>query len=406
MPSLNLSGLSKKLLKDHINRWVFSNSKTDLYLVGGYLRDAILSRESMDIDYVIKNDPAEIARKLARRFNGTLVTFKGIVFRVVLKNERNIDFTPLKGRIEDNLMLRDFTINAMAWSPQKGLIDPHKGLEDLRKGVIRVLSERSIIDDPLRILRAYRHACELSFSIDSDTSRLLSLHAHELKNVPHERITAEFFKILNQKNSYIYIRKATIHNVLQEVFKVNKGILLKNLKLLRDYEAFIECNRKRINNLLKKRGFIDFLNEEFSEGLTRDGLIKLFLISKDRLWETLLKPGKKIRKAISYMTEGLGAYTNHELYDVFLLSGGYVYEMALIISVVMDRGFESLLKSADRFIECKKKPLLDGNDIQRLLGERKGRIVGRAIASLHKAQYTEEVRTKRQAIDFIISNFT
>jgi len=407
LPSFNLSALSKGILQEGINKWVFNNSKATIYLVGGYIRDTILNRRAMDIDYVVEDDPSEIATEVSRRFNGKLIAFKGHVFRIVLKDKRIIDITPLRNDINKDLMLRDFTINAMAWSPLSGLIDPYGGMKDLNDRLIRVVREEGLLDDPLRILRAYRHANELSFLIEKKTSRLLKLYAPRLKDVPHERIKAEVFKILNHDDCFVYIRRSIRDNVLQEVFKLSKARLLNNLRLLRDYEVFIKRRGKRIKNLLKRRGFNDFLNEEFAEGLRRGGLIKLLFISDGMPADALIIPGKRIEKAITDMRRALSSYRKEmrddELYGIFLLSRGYTYEVALIISIMYKKRLEDLLRAADKF---NKKPLLNGDDLKELLGYDEGVAIGDALALLHKAQYSGKVKTKRQAQDFIRSNLT
>ncbi len=409
----NPADLPEKILSERINEWVFNNLKTTGYLVGGYLRDALLCRNSMDIDYVIDGDPLEIAKQTARKFNGTLIIFKNTVFRIVLRNGKVIDFTPLRGSIHDDLMLRDFTINAMAWSPKSGFIDPLGGLKDLEKGVIRVFSSRSLKDDPLRVLRAYRHAVELCFTIDEETSALLRLHAPELKSIAPERITGEFFRILNQKNCCYHLKKSFIDGILQEVTKLDKETLTRNLRLLKRYEAFIERNGKRINSFFRKRENDDFLGEEINQGLKRDGLIKLFLILKNHKIikrEISLRPSKSIRKIISSISKGLdnvrGKITDERLYHIFSASGEYIYETAIVLSLIHEKRLKEFLRRAEDFIKFRKRPLLNGEEIQDLLKCGSGIIVGKSIALLHKAQFLGQISTKPQAKRLILSNLT
>lgn len=413
MPLISPSDLSKKILSEPINKWVFNNSRMTVYLVGGYLRDVLLCRASMDIDYVIDGNPHEIAKEAVRKFNGTLIIFKDIVFRIALRDRKVIDFTPSRGSIYDDLMLRDFTINAMAWSPEKGIIDPSGGIIDLGKGIIRVLSPKNIEDDPLRILRAYRHAAELSFSIDKETSRLLRLYAHELKKISLERITSEFFRILNQKDCFYYLKKALNDDVLQEVLRLNKKTLRENLRLLKRYEAFIDKNEKKINSFFNKRGFDNFLREEINQGLERDGLIKLSLILRENKIakrENFLRPSKNIRKAVNNIFKGSslirGRITDERLYDIFSAVSEYVYETALILSMMNERRLEGFLKRADDFIRFRKMPLLNGEEIQDLLKCGEGIIIGKVIALLHKAQFLGQLRTKTQAKRFTLYNLT
>jgi tRNA nucleotidyltransferase/poly(A) polymerase len=407
------SNLSRKILSEIINKWIFDNTGTNIFLVGGYLRDVLLGRRSMDIDYVVDGNPLEAAKETARRFKGTLIIFKGPVFRVVLPDRVIVDFTPIRGTIHDDLMLRDFTINAMAWSPEGGIIDPSGGIKDLEKGIIRVLFPKNLEDDPLRVLRAYRHAAELSFAIDRDTSVLLKQNASGLKRVSAERITYELFRTLNQKECYRYIRKSFDDGVLHEVVKLKKERLRANLRILKKFEDFISHNGKRIDRFFKKRGSAEFLKDELNQGLERDGLIKLFLILKDHRTNQktgLLRLSRNIRKAIRSFSQGLellnGRITDEHLYEIFSASGEHVYEMSIIISMSHEKRLEEFLRRADDFIRLRRKPLLNGDEIKEILRCSRGITIGKARAFLNKAQFLGQIRTKKSAKKLLLANFT
>jgi len=407
------SSLSKRIQSDTINRWIFNNVKGKVFLVGGYLRDALLGRHSMDIDYVVDGDPVEIAREVSRKFIGTLIVFRGHVCRVVLPDKRVIDFTPLKGDVYDDLMHRDFTINAVAWSPEEGLIDPSGGMRDLEKGVIRVTSPANLEDDPLRVLRAYRHAAELSFKIERETSRHLKRNAPGLEGIPPERITYEFFRILNQRGCHRYLAKAFRDGVLGVIVKIDMDSLKENLSNLRAFESFMNKNRERIAYFLNKRGLAGFLGEEVSQGLEREGLLRLCLIMCGygiNKKTTLLRVATRIKKAVRGLSKGLelcsGRITDEALYEIFSRSSGYVYEASILLSIRRKERLEEFLKKADNFIRFKKKPLLNGEEIKEVLGCVKGSIIGEAQSFLHKAQFMGQAMTKKTAKRLIASNFT
>ena len=164
--------ISDKILSDPVNKWVFANSKNDTYLVGGYVRDLLRSRRSRDKDFVIKQNAGEIARKTAQKFKGTFIELKkNHTFRVAMDRKRFIDFTYLTDGIRDNLNERDFTVNAIAWSPDSGVIAPPDYMDDIRNKVIRTVSTESLINDPLRVLRAYRLSAQLDFEIGRNTRK-------------------------------------------------------------------------------------------------------------------------------------------------------------------------------------------------------------------------------------------
>jgi tRNA nucleotidyltransferase/poly(A) polymerase len=211
----------KKILSDPMNRWVFKEAKRDVYLVGGCIRDLLIGRESKDRDFALKNDAGKIARKAARIFKGICIEFKNKnTFRVVLKSGHVIDFSRFKNSILKDLGERDFTINAMAWSPHAGIIDPFNGERDLRQGVIRLVNPVNLGKDPLRILRAYRIATQLRFSIGEGTRIYLSKYSAGLKSVARERITEEFFKLIIASNALYYLRLASNDKVLYKVTSI------------------------------------------------------------------------------------------------------------------------------------------------------------------------------------------
>jgi len=412
----NPKALSRKILSEPVNKCIFNTAGTGVFLVGGYLRDLLLGRQSMDIDYVVDGNPFEIAGEVSRQFRGTLIIFKKRVFRIVLPDGRIIDFTPIRGNIQEDLMLRDFTINAMAWSTEGGIIDPSGGIRDLEKGIIRVLSPESLKDDPLRVLRAYRHAVELSFSIDKETSRLLKEHAPGLKSVSPERITHEFFRILNHKHCAHYLSRSLDHNVLGEIIKLKGEKLKDNLRSLKRFEGFIDRNDKKIDSFFRRRSLKGFMEDEISKGLVREGLIKLFITLNGikmiqrqcrlSLSGQIIKAIKDFNRALKQLDKMDKRLTDERLYRIFLSSGEHVYETSLILSIFKEKRLEEFLKRADDFVRFKRRPLLDGNEIKHLLGCERGIIIGKARAFLLRAEFLGQARTKRKAKNLLLSNFT
>ncbi len=207
----------------------FATHGTDAYLVGGYVRDWLLSaRPGRDIDLAVSGDAAAIAEGIAERFSGTIVPLSPDhgVFRVVVPHDPsefdsaddfsrddapwNIDVggstgaigDNLKANLEANLARRDFTINAMAvpladWRSSDAVVDPFGGRTDLAGKTVRALGQSVFQDDPGRLLRAVRLAGQLKFRIEPDTSKLIAANAGLLAGVSPERVREEFLKILS-----------------------------------------------------------------------------------------------------------------------------------------------------------------------------------------------------------------
>ncbi len=186
----------------------------EAYLVGGFVRDVLLGRATTDIDIAVASDALEIAPRVAAALSGKYVPLDKVnrVGRVVLVNEGapstkgqwQLDFSMLKGNIEQDLAQRDFTINALAIDlNQLGrgyrdvqLIDPFDGQGDLEKGIIRSVAETAFESDAARLLRAVRLAAELGFTIDKKTEAQIRRYSCLMASVAGERVREELLRLL------------------------------------------------------------------------------------------------------------------------------------------------------------------------------------------------------------------
>ncbi len=178
------------------------------YLVGGFVRDMLLGRDTADIDIAVASDALTIARRAADVLGGRYIPLdkENGIGRVVLPaNKWYIDFTTLQGDIDHDLARRDFTIDAMAIQLDKRveitlsaerLIDPFNGRDDLRRRVVRAVSETAFEADAARLIRAVRIAAELDFSIDGDTEALIRRDCQLITGVAGERIREELLRLL------------------------------------------------------------------------------------------------------------------------------------------------------------------------------------------------------------------
>lgn len=175
-----------------------------VYLVGGFLRDALLEHPGApDID-LVSADPVALGKALQHAVAGKVICLADRVRRVVFSREGErvqVDISPLYGgSIVEDLRRRDFTINTLAISltgePPR-LIDPAGGLRDLRERRIRVPDPRVLTEDPVRLLRSIRLAAQLGFNIDEITAQAIRHQASLLREVAPERLREEFFEILH-----------------------------------------------------------------------------------------------------------------------------------------------------------------------------------------------------------------
>jgi tRNA nucleotidyltransferase (CCA-adding enzyme) len=176
------------------------------YLVGGAVRDLLLGRTRTDLDLAVDGDVGAIARALGEdittheRFGTATVRVGDLVVDLARSRAESYERpgalpTVSPAPIAEDLARRDFTINAMAvpLTGEAELIDPHGGLGDLRAGLLRVLHERSFVDDPTRALRAARYAARFDLGLEPGTEKLL--RAADLSTVSDDRVQAELRRI-------------------------------------------------------------------------------------------------------------------------------------------------------------------------------------------------------------------
>lgn len=218
------------------------------YLVGGTVRDLILKRSLIDLDFAVKGDSLSLAKEFAKKVGGTFVILDEVfsIARVV-KDKFTIDFSELRGdSIENDLSERDFTINAIALElSQLKIIDPFSGFEDLNRGIIRMVKEENLKTDPLRILRAYRFLGTLNFKIEEKTREALSKNIHLIKVTARERIKEELWKILSLPKSSDTLKLMVEDNIFYSIFKTSELMPFKqNIESLALAEEILSDPKK------------------------------------------------------------------------------------------------------------------------------------------------------------------
>jgi poly(A) polymerase len=172
-----------------------------VWIVGGAVRDAALGGEVRDLDLAVVGDPKPVARAIAGELGDHAFELSAEfrTWRVVSREHGwQVDLTALRGEsIEADLSERDFTIGAVAVPLGEGeAIDPYSGLGDLDARVLRVVSDHSFVEDPLRLLRAPRLAAQLDLEIDPDTARLAREFARRAAAPAGERQLAELRQLM------------------------------------------------------------------------------------------------------------------------------------------------------------------------------------------------------------------
>jgi poly(A) polymerase len=213
----------------------------ELYTVGGTLRDICLGRPAQDIDLAMVGDVTGFAMRFANHLGAAYVPMdaeRGEA-RVVYRKRDVIDLARLRGdTVSEDLSRRDFTINAMACrletlmahaTPE--LIDPHGGWHDMRARVVRMVSDATFRDDPLRLLRAFRLAATLDFTIAPATLMVMEPIVSRLLEVAAERIHGELLKLFAAPNSTPHVIAMARMGLLEVLFPelaATQGLLYRS----------------------------------------------------------------------------------------------------------------------------------------------------------------------------------
>jgi poly(A) polymerase len=195
------------------------------FVVGGFVRDIYLNRESKDVDFVTVGSGIALAEAVKKRIKGShLNVFKNFGTAQIKTTDWEFEFVGARkesydrdsrkpkiedGTFEDDIYRRDFTINTLAISLNEQnygeLIDTFGGLQDLEAGIIKTPLEPKITfsDDPLRMMRAVRFATQLDFKIEEETFQALKSESSRLEIISQERITDELNKIIRSRKPSI-----------------------------------------------------------------------------------------------------------------------------------------------------------------------------------------------------------
>ena len=314
-------------LKNNLNKIAHLNvlsciarsKKVDVWLVGGLLRDTYLKVSAsklgekkikvLDFDFCVEKSAKSLARDFAKKISAKCITLDDAQgsWRVILKKGKRMytyDFTLMRGEtLKDDLSLRDFSINTLALNlndKKRRIIDYFGARDDIKKKTIRIISERVLSDDPLRILRGFVFSLHYGFKIEAKTKKAMLKFKRSLNRISGERISEELFKIFLSDDSYQAIKKMDELKIIDEIIPcitecrgVFQGayhhldVWAHSLETLKEFETLFK------KKLSKDKDIMAYLNEDIAQGRKRLQLLKLACILHD-----IGKPAakKKIKK--------------------------------------------------------------------------------------------------------------
>jgi tRNA nucleotidyltransferase (CCA-adding enzyme) len=213
------------------------------FVVGGYVRDMVLGRDSKDIDVEVYGITPEVLVEILSRYgNPKLVGQSFGVYHMdgydfsFPRTERKsgvghkafeVEINPNMSH-EDAARRRDLTINAMMFCPLTGItLDPYKGLDDLKRGLIRHVDSKTFAEDPLRVLRVAQFAARFEFEISAETEELCKTLIEEMKTLSKERFYIEIEKIMMKASKpsiafHFLLKIGVLEALFPELYELTK----------------------------------------------------------------------------------------------------------------------------------------------------------------------------------------
>ena len=237
---------------------ITSEKKIKCYLVGGAVRDIILGKTPKDLDFVVDKKAENISSEIALELNGEVLsnsefgTSKLSVKKSIydIANARSETYAHpgalpkvTRNSIDKDLWRRDFSINSVAIQLTQDenwqILDPTDGLTDISHGTIRVLHNKSFVDDPTRIFRAVKYSIRFGFSIDEKTEKLIGncIKSNYINKISGNRILSEVSQILEENNFKTNIQLLSSLGILSSIhpkLKIGNALLDKLTKLNND----------------------------------------------------------------------------------------------------------------------------------------------------------------------------
>ncbi|MGC9360992.1 MAG: hypothetical protein ACP5G7_11585 [Anaerolineae bacterium] len=409
-----------------------------VYLVGGSIRDALLGRNTVDLDFAVDGQAIPVARALADAVQGALVVMdleRDVARVVVGKGDaaQHWDVAGLRAStIQEDLRARDLTINALALplkAPQR-LLDPTDGLADLRRGLLRATNGQAFFEDPVRVVRLARFRGELGLAVEPAARRLAREAATLLQEASPERIRDELFVLLGLPLAWRAVwylqRLGGLAYVLPGMPSLTRSALGAGIDCLRALEYW--SSAWRADDELLPRDETDpslaaMLGGRWSEALaggrTRWQVVKLAAILLGAMPDSVEGAAEALRlsnaearllegavAAARELAHGLPADVPDDLalYRFFRRYGDAGLDGAVLALArwSAEEAQAALRTWLDRYHEVVDPPrLVTGRDVMRVGGIEAGPRVGDMLEAVREAQVVGELDSRVQALSWL-----
>lgn len=375
------------------------------YLVGGAVRDILLQRqrEYLDLDFVVPQDAIKIAKKIANICNAGFVILdqQRNIARVVFK-QATVDFAQQEGEtLLHDLQRRDFTINAIAYNLYTDeLIDPLNGKKDIEKKVIKMISENNLKDDPLRLLRAYRQASQLNFTIENHTHFTLQKLAPLLSKIAPERVRTELNYLLVNSNGSKWLKSAYNDGLLSVWLKNLSLNQVENLTKIDEASNWLKENYQEFKQQSESWYYLAKLANLMSENyeIAEEELVNLkYSRAEIRSIITVLKYLPEILNTNSEMTLRQQYF--------FFLNVGENFPLIAVLAVARGIKKELISYLIDNYLDANNsvahpQSLVTGNDLINKLKISPSPKIGQLLTEIQIAYIENKITTVEDALNF------
>jgi tRNA nucleotidyltransferase (CCA-adding enzyme) len=390
--------------------------------VGGCVRDALLNHPSpyLDLDFVLPESPIEVARALARRYQAGFVVLDAErqIARVVFQ-QATVDCALQVGdSIEEDLYRRDFTVNAIAYSPHtRTLLDPLQGQRDLERQVMRMVRPENLREDPLRLLRAYRQAAQLGFGIEEQTRTHIQTLAPFINTVAAERVRAELSYLLNLSTGTVWLEQLFQDGLLKPIFPNVTQSGLRLLAAMDDAAQYLTQKWPELSSSLHRT-----LSDRVKggEGLRRTALSTAKLVGlvsqNPQLAKDEMQQLKYSRTEINWVT---GLLLGLEQYRADLATGdlrprqqyrlcqilGDGLPIFVVVAIAAGMALQPLVPLIQEYLNptspiAHPKPLVTGQTLMQVLHLQPGPLIGQLLTELALAQADRKIDTEADALAY------
>jgi len=381
--------------------------KVQVFLVGGGVRDLCLGRQNWDLDLTVEGDGIAFARQVAKYYKADIVLFERFATaRLVLPNGVKLDISSTRGEsyalpgalpevrrasLDEDLYRRDFTVNAMAIELNAAhfgtMHDPYGGRCDLETKTIRVLHERSFIDDPTRVFRAIRFAERFGFHLEANSARLLKEAAARdlIAQLSGPRLRNEILLLFSEAHPERPLAVMQRLNLLRFVHPdLRYAGATKQMVHAIPKSLDWWMSRCRKHSVDRRILYLMALLAGAEPAVIETVIARLTLSSEQA--GTVRAGGKKL-DAVARTLSGSRPLKHSEIYR--LLHELPNEALLLCLARMAERG-DRLTRTRRRVAEyltklCRVKPLLRGDDLLRM-GVEPGPAVGQLLARMHDAK--------------------